>query len=68
MEIDKDDFRHTAELGTDVAAGLFGLQALGFTPLQDLPAIDPTNPILGIVAILALVSFLGTATMISEER
>ncbi|UPV73180.1 hypothetical protein M0R89_11540 [Halorussus limi] len=68
VEIDTDDVRHGAEITTDVAAGLYGLNALGFTPIQDLAAIDPTNPILGVVAILALVSLAGTAQMISEER
>lgn len=68
IEITADDLRHAAEIGTDAAAAMFGLQALGFTPIQDLGAINPTDPIFGIVAILAVLSFVGTLEMMQEER
>lgn len=68
VDIDTNDVRHVAELGTDVAALLYGLQAVGITPLDNLSMINPADPILGVIAILAVVSMIGTAQMISEER
>lgn len=67
VEVSSDDVRVVAEVLTDVAALTFGLQALGFHPVQNLAAIDPTNPILGLIAVLALVSFIGTFELMQEK-
>lgn len=68
VKIDTDDVRHASEVITDVAAGLYGLSFIGYTPLQDMGVIDPTNALFGLVAVFAMVSLIGTATMISDER
>jgi len=60
--------RPASEFITDVAAGLYGLSFVGYTPLQDMGVIDPSNALFGLVAVFAIVSLVGTATMISEER
>lgn len=66
--LDTDDVRHISEGITDVAAAIFGLQAVGFEPMKGLPLIDPGDVVLGIVIIFALVSALGTFHMIQEDR